>query len=214
MVEEISGTPGEIVDAVFLRVTAVSCVPPIAAREIIENLVHADFADACVSLLHGGATLRVSDCGPGIEDKARAFEPGYSSATTGLRAVIRGVGSGLAVASAAMHAAGGSIDIDDNLEEGTVVTLKVPGGVAEPPVAATTHDSTDGEISEEARRLLAVLLEVGPATPEILSAELECALPMCTRELVVLEHRGMVVHEADGRRSLTDSGTALLTTLF
>lgn len=173
--------------------------------------MHADFADACVSVLDDGTTVRVSDCGPGIDDKDRALEPGYSTATTQLRAVIRGVGSGLAVCSAAMSAVGGTLDIDDNLEEGTVVTLRAPSTDG---ADHATAPETDGEVSEQARRLLAVIMEVGPATPDVLAAELGCSLPACTRELGVLERRGMVVLEPDTRRSLTDAGTALLTTLF
>ena len=210
--EEVAGSPGDLVDTLFLRVSQCSTVPAVAIREIVENLMHADFADACVSVLDDGATVRVSDCGPGIDDKHRAMEPGYSTATAQLRAVIRGVGSGLAVCSAAMNAVGGTIDIDDNLEEGTVVTLRAPGTQAGQVPA--TQAPADDEISEQARRLLAVIMEVGPSTPDNLAGELGCSIPACTRELAVLERRGMVVLEPDARRSLTDAGTALLTTLF
>ncbi|HRC06714.1 MAG TPA: ATP-binding protein [Miltoncostaeales bacterium] len=213
-VDEVDGSPGDLVDTLFMRVSRCSSLPPVALREVIENLMHADFADACVSVLDGGATVRVSDCGPGIDDKVRALEPGYSTATSQLRAVIRGVGSGLAVCSAAMIAVGGTLDIDDNLEEGTVVTLRAPSTPSPSTPTVTEAEAQDEEISEQARRLLAVIMEVGPATQDVLAAELGSAVSACSRELGVLERRGMVVHEPDGRRSLTDAGTALLTTLF
>ncbi len=206
LVEEISAHETELVDALFVKVAAHCSVPAIAAREIIENLAHADFVGACVSVLDGGATLRVSDCGPGIDDKHRAKEPGYTTASPRLLTLVRGVGSGFPVSMAAMSAIGGDLDLDDNLDGGTVVTLRVPAPESAGPEGI--------ELSESARRLLAVLVEVGPATPDGLADELDISLCACARELVTLEHRGLVVHEADGRRSLTGDGTALLTTLF
>lgn len=206
VVEEISADETELVDALFVKVAAHCAVPTIAAREIIENLAHADFVGACVSVLDGGATLRVSDCGPGIHDKHRAIEPGYTTASAHMLTLVRGVGSGFPVSLAAMNAVGGALDLDDNLDGGTVVTLRAP--------IPDSAGADAGELSENARRLLAVLVEVGPATPDALAAELDVSLCACARELVTLEHRGLVAHEADGRRSLTAPGTALLTTLF
>lgn len=205
VVEEIADDEATLVDALFVRVAEYSSVPAIAAREVIENLVHADFAGACVSVLDDGATVRVSDFGRGIADKERALEPGYSTADARLRTIVRGVGSGLAVATAAMASAGGSLELDDNLGAGTVATLRAPA--QQRTLAAT-------ELTETARRLLAVLVELGPVEPTVLAEELDAPLPVCTRELVVLEHRGLVIHHACGTRELTGAGTELLTSLF
>jgi hypothetical protein len=209
LVADISGEPADLVDALCRCVADCSIVPAIAVREIIENLAHADYFGASVSVLNGGATVRVADCGPGIDDKARAMRRGYSTATPQLREIIRGVGSGLAVCMDVIAAAGGTIDIDDNLTEGTVVTLRCA-----PEPDAQVGPESDTDVTEQARRLLAVLLEIGPTPPDDLARELGVPLPVCTRELVLLEQRGMVNHAPNGVRELTDAGTALLTTLF
>jgi hypothetical protein len=206
-VEEVSGDEAALIEALFSRAAASCHLPPLAVREVIENLVHADFEGACVSAFDGGTRLRVSDCGPGIPDKHRALEPGYSTACDRARGVVRGVGSGLPIASAVMESVGGALEIDDNLRGGTVVTLSGPG----PEAAAADETSA---VSEDARRLLALLLEIAPASPAALAKELSVPLGECGRDLVFLEHRGLVARGADGERSLTPAGVDLLTTLF
>jgi hypothetical protein len=56
-------------------------VPEEALRELIENLVHAEFRGIVVSVLEDGNVVRISDKGPGIEHKERAFEFGFSGAS-------------------------------------------------------------------------------------------------------------------------------------
>ena len=204
-VEDIAGDDAGLVERLF-TLTAASClIPPLAAREAIENLVHAEFRGASVTVDRGGARLRVSDCGPGIADKARALEPGYSTACDRVRAIARGVGSGLPIIAATMHAHGGTMELDDNLRGGTVLTLTLPGEVAPLPAP---------EPSEHARQIMALLVEMAPAAPETLAAELAMPMGTCGRELVILEHRGLVGRAADGARSLTAQGANLLATLF
>jgi hypothetical protein len=196
---------GALVEALFTRAAARADLPVLAVREVIENLVHAGFRDALVSVLDAGRTLRVSDAGPGIPDKELAMQPGFSSADAAARRVIRGVGSGLPLASALMAAQGGSLDLADNIGGGTVVTLA--GGGAPPAVPAPGH-------SDVARRLLALLCEIGPADPCQLSAELGLPLPECGRELALLEQRGLLQRAPDGVRRLAGAGRDLLTALF
>ncbi len=205
VVDEFSDEASTLIDRLFMRVADCSSVPAIAAREIIENLVHADFKEACISVLDGGATVRVSDCGPGIADKERAVEVGFSTATEEHRRIVRGVGSGFPVTVGAMRAVGGSVEIDDNLANGTVVTLRAPVG----PTVPTGH-----ELSEHARGLLALLVELGPSDVHRLARELGVPRALAGRELVFLEHRGYVDRAADGTRDITETGTTLLTTLF
>jgi len=205
VVDEVADDAATLIDRLFLKVAECSSVPSIAAREVIENLAHADFEGACVSVLDGGATVRVSDCGPGIEDKDRAMQPGFSTATESLRRLVRGVGSGLPVTAGAMRAVGGTVEIDDNLQTGTVVTLRTPVG---PTVPAGQ------QLSEQARAILALLMELGPSQPDVIAAELEFPTALCGRELVLLEHRRLVERTPEGDRVLTDRGTELLTTLF
>lgn len=210
-VAEIAGDDASVIEDLFVRATDLCVLPPLAVREIIENLVHADFEDACVSVFDGGASLRVSDCGPGVADKDRAVQPGYSTACERVRSVVRGVGSGLPLAVGAMEANGGTFEMTDNLRGGTVVTMSVADVSATPDVSAAPAPL---ELSDRARQILALLVEMAPAAPTALARELEIALGECGRELVLLEHRGLVVRACDGTRTLSGAGTDLLTTLF
>ncbi|MEW5866851.1 MAG: ATP-binding protein [Bacillota bacterium] len=100
-----------------------SRLPYVAIKEIVENLLHADFEEAVITILPDGNTIRVSDQGPGIIEKERAFLPGFTTATAPMKKLIRGVGSGLPIVRDSMQAVGGSVLIDDNLRRGCVVTL-------------------------------------------------------------------------------------------
>jgi predicted transcriptional regulator len=100
-------------------------IPYTILKEIIENLIHANFKDIIISIMDTGNTIIISDQGPGITDKERAFLPGYTSATRSMKKYIRGVGSGLPIVKETIFFSGGSIDIKDNLKQGTVVSLKI-----------------------------------------------------------------------------------------
>ena len=204
-VREVSGDAGSVVETVFTEVAGRSALPTLALREIVENLVHAQFAGATVAVLDGGREVRVSDAGPGIPDLERALSPGFSTADDNARRIIRGVGSGLPLAAALLTAIDGTLDIRANLRGGLMVTLRGP--VAPVPVAPTG-------LEDIARRLLVLLLEIGPVDARALATEIDMALPECGRELVLLEHRGLVSRAPDGARSLTDAGSALVATLF
>jgi hypothetical protein len=197
--------PVALVEALCEAVADRSALPGPAVREVVENLVHAGFRDAVVSVLDGGATLRVTDHGPGIPDPDLALQPGFSGAGPAERAVVRGVGGGLPLAAELMAAAGGRIEIADNLGGGAAVTLAIPL-VQAPPAEPVC--------SETARVILALLLEIGSARPETLAAELGRSRAECGRELALLQHRGLVARESGGERRLTDAGAALVVTLF
>ncbi len=208
-VAEIAGDdPGALIERLFEAVARWSRLPIVAIREIIENLVHADFQDALVSVLSNGHVVRVSDSGPGIHDAKLAMQPGFTTAGTHERSIIRGVGCGLPLAASAMDAEGGTIEFARNLGGGTVVTLTTPSHAIE-------DDSEDSVMpADDDRLVMALLLEMGPSLPERLAAELSWTVGRCGRELVVLESRGLVARDADGRRSLTPNGSRLLSTLF
>lgn len=206
LVDDLSDQdPVALIEALCDAVASRSPLPQPAVREVVENLVHAGFRDAVVSVLDGGATLRVTDHGPGIADPARALQPGFSAAGAAERAVVRGVGGGLPVAAELMAAAGGRMDIAANLGGGAAVTLSLPA--TEAPPAGTG-------CSEAAREILALLLEIGSGRPDTLAEELRRTRAECGRELALLQHRGLVSREPDGARRLTDAGTALVGTLF
>lgn len=205
-VEAFEGeNPACVVEALYLRVSASARVPALAARELIENLVHAGFRGALVSVLDDGLTVRVSDQGPGIPDKDAAMQPGFSTAGPAERVVVRGVGCGLPLAAALIAAVGGSLELSDNLDGGTVATLAVSGeptGEEEPA------------LGDCARRLLALLMELGQAPCEDAARELALSVGECGRELALLEHRGLVRRGDEGGRALTERGTSLVETLF
>lgn len=103
-------------------------IPFTVIREVVENLIHAYFMEPTVSILDGGNTIRFSDQGPGIEDKVRALEFGTTSATTEMKRYIRGVGSGLPYAQQWLEDKGGSLKVEDNIHQGTVVTISLAHG--------------------------------------------------------------------------------------
>lgn len=98
-------------------------IPFIVINEIIENLIHANFKDATVTIYPDGNTINVSDQGPGIADKAKAILPGYTTSTKEERSYIRGVGSGLPIVKESMQNLGGTLIIDNNLRQGAVITI-------------------------------------------------------------------------------------------
>lgn len=106
-------------------------IPFMVIREIVENFIHAYFQSPTITILDSGNTIRFSDQGPGIKEKALALEYGTSSATEGMKRYIRGVGSGLPYVQQYMTDKGGSLEIEDNIAGGTVVTISThPRGEA------------------------------------------------------------------------------------
>jgi hypothetical protein len=58
-------------------------VPEESIREVVENLIHAGYQGVVISVLEDGNVVRVSDKGPGVENKSRAMEIGFSGAAPG-----------------------------------------------------------------------------------------------------------------------------------
>src|SRR3989304_5716186 len=100
-------------------------IPYTIIKEIIENLIHADFKEVVITILESGDHIIITDQGPGIEDKEKAFLPGYTSATNKMKEYIRGVGSGFPIVKETITFSGGSIDVKDNIRKGTVISLKL-----------------------------------------------------------------------------------------
>ena len=98
-------------------------VPFMVIREIVENFIHAYFQAPTITILDNGDTIRFSDQGPGIREKPLALEYGTSSATEEMKRYIRGVGSGLPYVQQYMTDKGGSLEVEDNISGGTVVTI-------------------------------------------------------------------------------------------
>lgn len=100
-------------------------IPYTVIREVVENFIHAHFKEPVVSIFDHGNTIRFADQGPGIKDKERAQEPGFTSASEPMKKYIRGVGSGLPLVKEVLGFSHGTIKIEDNLNQGSVVTISL-----------------------------------------------------------------------------------------
>jgi anti-sigma regulatory factor (Ser/Thr protein kinase) len=195
-------------------------VPEEALRELIENLVHAEFRGVVVSVLEDGNVVRVSDKGPGIEQKERAFEFGFSGATPEAAQEIRGVGAGLGIARAAAEKAGGTVTIEDNIGGGTVATVSMLGadqasGAVKPaskpaPQRKYPDAVPKMNISERQQKVLITVLECGEVGPSTVAEHLETSISTAYRDLSVLEEHGLVVAAESGKRAVTPLGRDLV----
>lgn len=188
-------------------------IPYIVIREIIENLIHAYFRGAVISILDEGNTIRISDQGPGIPDKDKAFQPGFTTATLQMRRLIKGVGSGLPVAREQLEFLGGAISLDDNLSRGTVVTLTVGASSAKVPPA---HPAAPGrpELTGRQKKVLLLIAELGSAGPSAIAKELAVSQSTAYRELHLLARWRLVDSKGGGKRTLTEEGIAVLGEVF
>jgi len=188
-------------------------IPYMVIRELIENLIHASFRDVVVTILEGGQTIRISDHGPGIVNKDRAVEPGFTTATPQQREYIRGVGSGLPIARESLAFMQGILRIDDNLGGGTVLTINLPNqSLAPPPKPAPT--TAEPKLTTRQKRVLVLLMELGTAGPTAIGRELDISAATAYRELGVLEKMGLIDSSGDGKRSLTSEGVSVLDSIL
>lgn len=200
------------------RVTALvgelgGLVPSAAIREVVDNLIHADLVGGVVTILESGNTVRISDRGPGVAEKDRARAAGFTTAGPREYAVVRGVGAGLAVASELMAQVNGTLEIDDNLGGGTVVTLRAPRG----GVTATLGESGGPDashLSERQLRALLLIVELGPVGPTKIARELAVSTSTAFRDLVALRDSHFVEADRQGHRSATEEGLRFLQTVL
>lgn len=164
-----------------------------------------------ITILDNGQTIRIADHGPGVIDKDRAFEPGFSTATALHRQLIRGVGSGLPVARESLQFLRGVLTVEDNLGGGAVFTIRMPAGNAEPskPPAAP-----DVKLTTRQTKVLVLLMELGEAGPTAIARELGVAPATAFRELVILQDMGLIHAVGDGKRALAEEGLHLLETIL
>jgi len=207
-------------------------IPYTIIREIIENLIHADFREVVITILNNGNHIIVSDQGPGIDDKEKAFLPGYTSATSKMKEYIRGVGSGFPIVKETITFSGGSINVEDNIKSGTVISLKL----SQPPVSpgvqhSELNQSEDGQphaipeeklheeparkpdnlsLSERQRKILFIILELEEAGPSRIAKELGFSLSTSYRELIDLEKHKLLTSSGSGKRKLSKHGIKYL----
>jgi ribosomal protein S25 len=192
-------------------------VPEESVREVIENLVHADYQGVVISVLEDGDVVRVSDKGPGVQHKERAMEFGFSGATPEALRGIRGVGAGLGIARAAAEKVGGTVTIEDNIGGGTVVTVSVGGEGTERKEKEPVQPARrypDGvprmNISERQQKVLITVLECGEVGPSTVAERLEISVSTAYRDLSVLEEHGLVVTDESGKRVISPLGKDLV----
>ena len=210
-------------------------IPYTIIREIIENLIHADFKEVVVTVLEKGNHIIISDQGPGIEDKEKVFLPGYTSATSKMKEYIRGVGSGFPIVKETITFSGGSIDVKDNIRRGTVISLKL-----DQPVKNSDSRSLNTELgkslsetgvpeekiqtgetgdiykfdkiilSDRNNKILFVILELEEAGPSTIARELGLSLSTSYRELIYLEKNKLLTSSKSGKRKLSKKGIKYL----
>ena len=207
-------------------------IPYTIIKEIIENLIHADFKEVIITVLDSGNHIIVTDQGPGIEDKEKAFLPGYTSATSKMKEYIRGVGSGFPIIKETITFSGGSVDVKDNIKRGTVISLKLgltekkeevrdPGSEPEAELPSGTEseektqtdslDTFNGKIlSDRQKKILFVILELEEAGPSTIAKELGFSLSTSYRELIYLEKNKLLIPGSSGKKRLSKKGMKCL----
>jgi hypothetical protein len=182
-------------------------IPLSVFRELVDNLVHASFSGAVITILDGGNTIRVSDRGPGIPDKEAALRPGFTSAEAGVKHFIRGVGSGFSVVKEILAGLNGLLQIEDNLGQGTVVTARV-SPLSNIPLAPTPVPAYN--LSQRQLKTLLLTVELAPVGPTRVAQELGVSTSTAYRDFVFLEGAGFVASGQTGHRSVTDAGLTYL----
>jgi len=194
-------------------------VPEESIREVVENLIHAGYRGVVISILDDGNVVRVSDKGPGVENKSRAMEFGFSGAAPEALGEIRGVGAGLGIARAAAEKVGGTLTIEDNIGGGTVATVSVAGeervvDETGAPPSAPQRRYPDGvprmNISERQQKVLITVLECGEVGPSTVAERLEISVSTAYRDLSVLEEHGLVMADESGKRLISPLGRDLV----
>jgi hypothetical protein len=195
-------------------------VPEESVREVVENLVHAEYRGVVISILAAGNVVRISDKGPGVQRKDRAMEFGFSGATAEALHEIRGVGAGLGIARAAAEKVGGTVVIEDNIGGGTVATISVPGEESNaedrepssnPPPQRRYPDGVPRmNISERQQKVLITVLECGEVGPSTVAERLEISVSTAYRDLSVLEEHGLVGTDESGKRIISPLGRDLV----
>ena len=192
-------------------------VPYTVIREVTENFIHAQFSEIVISILDQGKTIRFSDQGPGIKQKDKAQLPGFTSATEAMKRYIRGVGSGLPIVKDYLDVSNGTITIEDNLEQGAVVTISMaaPQGVSftqsfTQQQSAQIQDhllmSIVPRLTDREKTILTLMLQEGVLGVTDLVNLTGVAASSTYAALKKLEEYGLVEKTNGQKRILTDYG--------
>jgi hypothetical protein len=213
-------------------------IPYTIIKEVVENLIHANFCEIIITILNNGNYIIISDQGPGIIDKEKAFLPGFTSATSTMKKYIRGVGSGLPIVKETIVFSGGSVDVANNIKKGTVVSLKIEelknsqvsqninltqnlnqrDGIISPDIipdqvlgANESEDNLNNlKLSIRQNKILSLVLELEETGPSKIAKELGFSLSTSYRELIFLENEKLLMLTESGKRKLSTKGKKYL----
>jgi len=180
-------------------------------REVSENFIHARFKDIVVSILDDGNTIRFADQGPGIEEKEKAQEPGFSSATEPMTDYIRGVGSGLPIVRDYIDERHGTITIEDNLRTGSVITISLKEKILSDQQTIQQRNPSASLIpiqplSDRERQILLLIARHGSLGVTEISQETGCPQATVHGTLVKLEQAGLIDKGPGKKRLLSEIG--------
>lgn len=186
-------------------------IPYTVIREVSENFIHANFNEIIVSILDQGNTIRFADQGPGIQNKELVQEPGFSSATEPMKRYIRGVGSGLPIVRDYLDTTHGYITIEDNINQGAVVTISlIAAQTAVPP--EPTEAPLAPELTENETVILKALLPDKTLGVTDMNRLTELPVASIHTAFSKMEQAGFV-QKVNKKRTLTQEGKLLALSL-
>ena len=191
-------------------------LPYTLIREVTENFIHAQFREIVVSILDDGNTIRFADQGPGIQEKEKAQQPGFSSAIEPMKDFIRGVGSGFPLVKDYLDDRDGSIVIEDNLNTGAVVTISLVKKPAEQPVKQVSPIPVPLPripLSDREKDFVKLLQREGELGITELKDLSNTPVSTTYNTLSKLEEAGLVEKATGKKRALTELGQQLASTL-
>ncbi len=191
-------------------------LPYTLIREVTENFIHAQFREIVVSILDDGNTIRFADQGPGIQEKEKAQQPGFSSAIEPMKDFIRGVGSGFPLVKDYLDDRDGSIVIEDNLTTGAVVTISLVKKPAQKPVQQVSTMPVPLPhipLSDREKDFIKLLQREGELGVTEFKNLSDTPVSTVYNTLSKLEEAGLVEKSTGKKRALTALGQQLAPTL-
>ena len=191
-------------------------IPYTLIREVSENFIHAQFREIVVSILDEGNTIRFADQGPGIQEKQKAQEPGFSSAIEPMKDYIRGVGSGFPIVKDYLNDRNGSIVIEDNLNSGAVVTISLVKKTKRPDSSSAASGVVIPPrvpLSEREKAFIKLLQREGELGITELKNLSDTPVSTTYNTLSKLEEAGIVEKSTGKKRALSEYGLQVATSL-
>jgi len=149
-----------------------------------------------------------------------------------MKEYIRGVGSGFPIVKETITFSGGSINVEDNIKSGTVISLKLTQQLTNPgpqntgsnpseavPLQITPEEKPKEEparkpdrlnLSDRQQKILFIILELEEAGPSKIAKELGFSLSTSYRELIHLEKHNLLISSGSGKRKLSKYGIKYL----